>query len=660
MFSPAPTCSVPTFFGSGHIEGGYIQGRGKRERDREGGRESKPKEKNLECGLAYFFSLSVCVWHGCCQMAALAPTNGSFSHALQLENDALRRQLRRAHEDMERVLQQLQRESKGGRGTAEGGSHGGRHEGGGDAWHVERLERRCELLATRLVGIVRDRQLSECAEIHFLLRTQEEERRFLHDALVTLLARQKGSSGGDEYGDQTEKEIHPGMLSVLIMRVAENMQSFHSQLKLEQTERIMLLGQTIDLILDTQKAIEKAARWVYGYYCDFLHAGSLQELTLWREAQNSGIVGLRSLAEVTPDVPPRTSFRKRSSNHSERRWREEVDYSIEFPSSSVHQTEAAANFSSRRGDLLEACDVLRACHQALTGVRTLLGDAMSNVTSSCSSRTGNPTSVEELLKGFHRDLQEMVRSNERCRETLARRLEAEIEAHRRTVHKFEARLKLAERELIDHLTSSHKFQKPLGSNDADAPSFSNYPSKVKAYHGETGATTPPTPTGTTATGNRRTVRVNNNTRFQFAPEKTVPLSPRRDLPFVLEGQNDKKQKEREDTRPGTPHKGSACDVASFFPPSLPSVAAVAGPLPETRGRQQEDLQFFSSRDKLEDGTSSNSTGEGSVTHSSPPLPASRRERHPSSGKIQEGREEVSSQRCVRWPRAAVLLSPSAF
>ncbi|KAF8294145.1 hypothetical protein TcBrA4_0072200 [Trypanosoma cruzi] len=54
-------------------------------------------------------------------MAALAPTNGSFPHALQLENDALRRQLRRAHEDMERVLQQLQRESKGGCGTAEGG-----------------------------------------------------------------------------------------------------------------------------------------------------------------------------------------------------------------------------------------------------------------------------------------------------------------------------------------------------------------------------------------------------------------------------------------------------------------------------------------------------------------------------------------------------------
>ncbi|EKF38385.1 hypothetical protein MOQ_001410 [Trypanosoma cruzi marinkellei] len=594
-------------------------------------------------------------------MAALAPTKGSFLHALQLENDALRRKLRRAHEDMERLLQQPQRESKGCRGTAEGGSRGSRHEGGGNAGHVERLERRCELLATRLVAIVRDRQLSECSEIQFLLRTQEEERRFLHDALVTLLEKQKVSAGDDEYRAQTEKEVSPVMLSALIMRLAENMQSSHSQSKLEQTERIMLLGQTTDIILDIQKAIERAARWVYGYHCDFLHEGFLQEPTLWREAHNSGIGRLRSLADVTPDVPPRTSFRKRSSNHSERRWREEVDCSIEFPLSSVHQTEAAADLSSRRGDLLEACDVLRACHQALTGVRTLLGEAMSNVTSSRSSQTGKPTNVEELLKGFHRDLQEMVRSNERCRETLARRLEAEIEAHRRTVQMYEARLKLAERELIDHLTSSHTFQKPLGSNDAEAPSFSNYLGKeVNAYHGDTGATTPPTPTGKTATGNLHTVRGNDNIQRQFAPGKTVPLSPRRDLPFVSEGHNDKKQKRREYTRSDIPHNGSVCDVASFLFPSSPSVAAVSGPLPETRGRQREDVQSFSSRDTLDDRTCSNSTGEGSVTHSPPPLSASRRERHPSSGKIQEGRVVVSSQRCVRWPRGAVLLSPSAF
>ncbi|RNF01398.1 hypothetical protein TraAM80_07049 [Trypanosoma rangeli] len=600
-------------------------------------------------------------------MPALVFTRESSLRSLQLENEALRRQLRQTHVDVARLLQPppLPRKAKGDRGVeAEKNSSGSRH---GDAEHIERLERRCELLATRLVSIVRDRQLSECVEVHFLLRTQEEERRFLRDALLTLLRRQKQGTTGEVYGGPMDDEIHPSMLSALIMQVYEGIQHTESQLKLEQTERLLLLEQIADLILDIQQAVEKAARWVYDYHCEFLHTDLLRQMTRCKEPHNVGTSKLLSLTDATPDCQSGSSLHVGGGHRAERRWRGGVDGLMELPPTSVHEAAGAATLLTQEGgDLLEACDVLRACYRALAGVRTLLREAMSTLTPSLTSQPGKLTQVEELVKGFYRELQEMRQSNEKDRETLVRRLEAEIEAHRFTVQKYEARLKLAERELIDHLTSATSVPRDaLVSSDAFA-FFKHSGNEEEDGNGDTGAATPPSPPRTSAKAaaaiDQHAVRGADTIRRQCTMERVAAPSQRGDVKVLLERDKDNPQKRREVPYPVARRNGTVANAyPSAFSLSPAPTAAVAQPSPEMWLQQRATSQSLSSLDTLHDGMGDDSTGEGSVAHSPPPSPlSSRKGRRPRRGEIREGRTVVSSQQQLRRRPRAILLSPLPF
>ncbi|RNF16306.1 uncharacterized protein Tco025E_05232 [Trypanosoma conorhini] len=573
-------------------------------------------------------------------MPALASAGDSSLSSLQLENEELRRQLR-----------ETRRESRGGPR--------------GDAQHVERLERRCELLATRLVSLVRDRQLSECAEVHFLLRTQEEERRFLRDALQRLLRRQKKCTVGEDYGGPPDDELRSSMLTALVTRVAEEAQHAESQLKLEQTERRLLLEQTAELIVDIQQAIEKATRWVYDYHCEPLRTDPLRQLTLWKESHNAGASQLLSLADVAAACPPDSPDRTRGGRRAEGRWRGDSDGFIEVHSTPEYEAAGAATSLSRSGvDLLEACDVLRACYRALAGVRTLLGEAMSTLAPSLASRPGKLTSVEELVKGFHRDLQEMLRSNEQCRETLARRLEAEIEAHRRTVQKYEARLKLAERELIDLLTSAASMPRgALGSSDAHAVAFSKrLGDEAEGGAGDAGAATPPPPhaphapakaSASASAASRHAVGGGDTTRRKCTPGELAPPSRRRGVRAMLVRDKGDPQKPREAPCLAIRGNGAAADGSP--PPLVLS-------LPEAQLQRRAGSRSLSSLDTLDGRMDDDSTAEGSVTHSPPPPPSSssRRGRPPPTGEVREGRAASSSQRQQRWQHRAILLSPSPF
>ncbi|KEG13078.1 hypothetical protein DQ04_01231130 [Trypanosoma grayi] len=402
--------------------------------------------------------------------ASNATTEKAYTHVLQLENDALRRQVQQAHLEVERLAQIILYKPKNTR----------RGDPGADAAHVARLERRCEQLASRLVCLVRDRQLSECAEIHFLLRTQEEERRFLRDALVKLLKKCKGYTPGENEEWQMDDGIHPGTLSALIIRVADCMQSDEAQWKLEQAERLVAIDQTTNFIVDIQQAVERAARLVYNCHFDPSHVASRERLQTWRNLHNNNNNNAAKKTHAimcnTSDRPPLYSLQsQRSGIQTTQSCYGDANNYIELMSSSSCDVDAveaaaaaAAGMGQRQGGLLEACDVLRACHRALEDVRRLLGGAAST---RATAQTNGMSSVEQLLAGFQRDLQELMRSCATSRETLARRLSTEIEAHRQTVQKYEARLKLVERELVDVVTGAPQTsqlqpQVPLGTNIA--------------------------------------------------------------------------------------------------------------------------------------------------------------------------------------------------
>ncbi|KAH9600403.1 hypothetical protein LSM04_008264 [Trypanosoma melophagium] len=419
-------------------------------------------------------------------MAVRTPNAEAVIRALKRENNALRRQLEEAHREVERLANLLHHRIPDRY----------QNNSSDNMERVVRLEQRCEQLASRLVSAVRDRQLSECAEVHFLLRTQEEERRFLRDALMTLLGKCKGytCNGTEEW--ELVDGTNPGVLSALVLRVTEGLQSSEAKLKLEEAERLLVLEQISNFIVDVQQAIEKATRWVFNHHMNTSQTLSLQQLMYLKDQHNSVNTKGHLLVDIIPDSPPISSFhnQENSSNQLEQRWRESTEnFTVPFASSSnLRGTLTEAKID--KGNLLEACDVLRACYRALGDVKLLLDNKTSVSVNSVSSKN-EKSSLEKLLEGFQRDLQEVVRNGTKNREALARRLAAEIDSHRQTVNKYEARLKLTEKELINFLTassySSSSTQLPI--NVRQTPVFSYQKQGNKEFNNNIGLMNGSTP-----------------------------------------------------------------------------------------------------------------------------------------------------------------------
>lgn len=427
--------------------------------------------------------------------------------------------MQRIHEGMARPFQQPQRTCLG--------NHVGekKNSGSGEVGYVTHLEQRCRQLAARLVSLVRDRQLSECSEIHFFLRAQEEERLFLRDALLTLLKKHEGYTDDDGADKEwrLENGVSLGMLSALMMRVTDSVQRREAQMKLEKVESLAVLEQTTNLIVELQRAIEKATRWVYNYHFDFFSAAPSQQLTLWKEPCNLGSGKAHSLKDTTPNrLPLSSSQTKQSGNYTEWRWREDADSPVDPVLPFVPESAAATTL--RQGDLLEACDILRACHRALGDVCLLLGGVMSTSTCISSLKGDKEINLDRLLKEFQQDLREMARSNAESKEKLARRLMAEIEAHRQTVKTYEARLRLAEKELIDYLTASTQLaQMPLRSNDVSS-SCKHFEKEAENNISATGVTPPPPPLSSSSpTSICRSAARGDIVRYDSTPENFVPL-----------------------------------------------------------------------------------------------------------------------------------------
>lgn len=407
---------------------------------------------------------------------SLAPRSGTdpgstasaLLSALQQENDTLRSQLLQSQRDKEVLRKQLEAATAAvATATVNYDNVVAQQQQlpRQSAKQIKALRQRCQLLADRLLSTVRDQQLAQSSEVYFLLRTQQEERRFLMEALEGLLeelqvedtraraerqrqmysthqplsAAVSQSAGGKDGASATlsQSSVSTGTICRLMMMASEGLQMRAAEAKLEKARARLALEQATQLTQELQSSVEQAARAVFGV-ATFLETQREEE----SRRGGSGAAGLLQWD---------STILSHSRDDSARR-------------DSAHRGEAGS-WVAVTEELLWGCDVLKACFRGMNDVRSLMDAACGELTAP-SSRSGFdekglltstgatgrslPASaspeMERLLQSFLEDLHTITTRSAQQQERLARRLSHEVQCHYESAKQYESQIKLLETE----------------------------------------------------------------------------------------------------------------------------------------------------------------------------------------------------------------------
>lgn len=527
---------------------------------------------------------------------------------LQQENDGLRYQLLQTERERDRQSRQLdvaseqlvalreqlreqQRAAAINTTAAAAATHVSAISGDSTTTSVEvqRLQGRCEALAQRLLAAVRDRQLSESTETFFFLRTQQEERRYLCEALEAVVAdlgvesvearraRQRAMYGANSSSNKADNSdnsngvggdttaiasggLHAGTVSELVLLVADAVASREAHAKIETARARLSLEAAAALLAELQEMTERVARAVYGTSSALMDT---LELTYGEEEGQedgegdgygySGGGGVGSFLD-------RSYGAVRQQQQQHRGGSTAGDSPLPLPSRLTTARHSASRLSATAdgavGGLEWACDVLRACVKGIAAARARVGEAAAVMSlppdqhqqhqqhqyqyflnGGIDHRTGSALvavpdgggvshETERLILSLARDLQAASARAAADRAALTRRLAAELQRHRETAQQYEARVRQLEAEAAAATAALVKADQQLQQQQQrSAP----VPVAVTAVVAPQAATAATTPAATTARGADRPSSRYLSSRSQRSVTTTPErYSPRRD------------------------------------------------------------------------------------------------------------------------------------
>ncbi|KPI87863.1 hypothetical protein ABL78_3020 [Leptomonas seymouri] len=339
----------------------------------------------------------------------------------------------------------------------------------GEQMHA--LEERCHILADRLVASKRDEQVSESARVVFLLRSQQEERRFLKRGLEAMIEALTGAQTPVLHkATEDTEELHTGTVYRLLMTASNALLERVAAAKLEKARARLMLEHASSTMSELQKALHDATRATFEAVA---HASSLEETllsgggrdvpqVLTMQSRGTAFSTLRS-GFTTPSPYRRPNAD--SSSHVD----ESGGNNASHAGSSAHWTAAPASLQLSE-ELEWVCDVLKACVQGMREVDNdlkaagkelavpppsqLQQPAASEISESTALHTSNVLPLAEaaspemngLLCSFLVDLSAVKKEAARQQEEMARQLAHQVDRHYRSTQQYEERIKLLEAE----------------------------------------------------------------------------------------------------------------------------------------------------------------------------------------------------------------------
>lgn len=355
--------------------------------------------------------------------------------ALQTENDTLRFQLLQAQQERDGLRQELETMRALPSQTS-----------------PSALEERCRLLADRLLFMTRDKQVSQSAEVLFLLRCQQEERQFLLETLADVLQDMGIEPAGEETG-----AVHTHILSQRATQVGEGLHSMRAALALERARSRLCLEHIERMVHDIQDAVMKATRTVFEAATRLGDAAVL----LPPESSSGALTLLGGArASYTPS--------------SERR-------ELAFPFSGGDGSATSEPPTPLRTvieDLGWSCDALKASHRGLEAVLSTVRGSMraqtpdtatarapssplppagqqqqqqrgrsgSQATSDSATTAIDSPEMDQLLSSFRAELFSLQMRSAQSHERIAKRLSRELKHHYEASKQYESRIRLLEAE----------------------------------------------------------------------------------------------------------------------------------------------------------------------------------------------------------------------
>lgn len=399
-----------------------------------------------------------------------ANTSRSLLHSLQSENETLRSDLLRAQQQGVSLQHQLDvLRSSTDQIVRDAVAVSGEQ--------VRALEERCRLLAERLVAFKRDGQVSESAQVTFLLRAQLEERRFLKRGLTAMLESLAGAAAAEAEASvlsaaAADDGAHTGTLYRLVMAASNALLEHTAAAKLEKARTRLALEHAASVLEEVHGAIQNATRAAFEAA---RHAESVEEALL-----NSVQTGGGSSGDGPPLLTAASSLRGGFLTPSPAR-RVKADNSLNTPRAAGDRTSTSLNGTTTTWmappatlplseELEWVCDVLKACMRGVRDVGSDIATAAAELraplpttSSSSPARHGpedaalhapKPPPLSEaaspemnaLLRSFFDDLAAVKQKASVQQEEMARQLAQEVQRHYASTQQYEERIQLLERE----------------------------------------------------------------------------------------------------------------------------------------------------------------------------------------------------------------------
>lgn len=352
----------------------------------------------------------------------------SLLRSLQHENEALRDELLRTKQERDHARQQLGRVNWQQSAAAFAKSSAAAQRRAHDASQIAALRARCEQLANRLVACVRNQQLSQSSEVLFLLRMQQEERRYVCVALVEMLESLNDFGGTGSFTCSplpSEGEIPAGATCRLVEQLADALQARTALHKLAKAWSRIPLERASAIVREMQEIIAEATRAVYSSW---------------------------SILTASPMY---------STEPTPLRWSSGSPYK----QAETSRVEASKLTNpSVMEDMSWACDVLKACYRGLADVQTLHDTALKELSLHVSDILGADTpraamgprteGTKALLDSVLADVQAVTARSSRFQERLTRRLTMELQRHYEAAKHFEERIQQLDSENSRLLTTA--------------------------------------------------------------------------------------------------------------------------------------------------------------------------------------------------------------